>query len=238
MGLLAQPWVVKTRNRVRHLGFAQALYQRWKSTFDYEERFGRELIDNIDSQSVVWDVGANVGLYTQKFIDKGARKVVCVEPAPMAVAALQARFAGLPAVEERVIILPMALSDTAGTARMSANGASPTNRLSPGAASPVAPAADSIVVEVNRADEVIARQKLPPPNVLKIDVEGFELEALRGFGDCIHSQQLRAVFIEMHFSLLHERGLDRAPDEISRMLKKAGFTVRWLDFEHVCGLRA
>ena len=93
-------------------------------------------------------------------------------------------------------------------------------------------------MQVVRADDLIHQEKLPPPNVLKVDVEGYELEALSGFGDLLRSTELRSIFIEVHFALLHERGLDHAPDEIDAMLTRAGFKVRWLDLSHICGIRA
>ncbi|NEQ84963.1 MAG: FkbM family methyltransferase [Moorea sp. SIO2I5] len=40
------------------------------------------------------------------------------------------------------------------------------------------------------------------PNILKIDVEGFEIEVLKGMQTVLASSTLRAVFIEVHFKLL------------------------------------
>jgi len=222
--------MVKTRNRVRKSGIARALYSRWMANFDYEERFGRALLEAVGPESLVWDVGANVGRYTEQFLAKGAR-VVCVEPAPPALEILKSKFAGGPA--SRVIIVPAALSDICGTAPMAADGASPTNQLKVGVKN-----TGLIEVDVVSAESLVRNQGVPPPTVIKIDVEGYELEALRGFGDLIQSRELRAVFIEVHFRLLHERGLDQAPEEISSRLHQAGFNVRWLDLSHICGIRA
>jgi FkbM family methyltransferase len=229
MSLLAQPWVVKTRNRVRNIRVAQVLYRRWKARFGYEESFARALLDSVGSESIVWDVGANVGLYTEKFLARGATRVVCIEPAPAALEALRAKFA---AETDRVSVLPMALSDVCGTAAMAVDGASPTNQLKA--------AIDGqglTEVRIMRADDLMRDHNVPAPTVLKIDVEGYELEVLRGFGELIRSKDLQAVFIEVHFALLHERGLDNAAEEISSRLSRAGFNVRWLDLSHVCGNR-
>jgi FkbM family methyltransferase len=230
MSLLAQPWVIKARNRIRDSDLARALYSGWKANFDYEERFGHALLEAVAAESLVWDVGANIGLYTEKFLAKGAG-VVCFEPAPSALEILRAKFATEPA--GRMVIVPVALSDACGTAPMSTDGASPTNQLRVGAR-------DKGLVEVStmRADDLIRNQRVPSPTVIKIDVEGYELEVLRGFGDLLDSMDLRAVFIEVHFRLLHERGLDHAPEEISSRLTRAGFNVRWLDLSHICGIRA
>jgi FkbM family methyltransferase len=231
--LLAQPWMVWARTRFRESPVARGLWARLASTSDYEQRFGGALLGAVDSNSVVWDVGANVGLYTEKFLSKRAR-VVCFEPAPDAVDALRSKFMADSPTTAAVEVMPMALSDTEGVANMSVEGASPTNRLqttAPGAGS-------SIQVAVRRADELIRAGSAPMPTVLKVDVEGYELEVLKGFGEYLESRELRAVFVEVHFRILHERGLDDAPQRITGLLSAAGFAVRWLDLSHVCGMRA
>lgn len=56
-------------------------------------------------------------------------------------------------------------------------------------------------IAVRRADIVWAEQNLPNPTWLKIDVQGFELEVLKGFGDLLDSVQ--AVELETHFRPLY-----------------------------------
>jgi FkbM family methyltransferase len=233
MNLLARPWVIKTRNRLRTNVIARAVYERWMASFAYEERFGAQLLATVDTGSIVWDVGANVGLYTGKFLAKGARTVVCVEPAPAAIEALRHWVAAEPSRVERVQVLPVALSDIAGCAPFIADGSSVTNQLGADATG----GEHVVQVRVARADELIGEQSLPIPTVIKIDVEGYELEVLRGFGEILKRQELRAVFVEVHFSRLHSRGLEQAADEICQLLAAAGLTVRWLDLSHLCALR-
>jgi FkbM family methyltransferase len=232
--LLVKPWMIWLRNGLRHNPIARVVYQRWMARYQYEERFGERLLREVGPLSVVWDIGANVGLYTEQILERGARHVVAFEPAPAAVSALQHRFACPSCHERRVTIVPAALSDTSGTARFTANGSSATNRF----ASENADIANTVEVMVVRADEAVATFRIPPANVVKIDVEGFELEVLRGFGAQLGSDELRSIFIEVHFSRLHERGLDSAPTEIDALLTGRGFKVEWLDLSHACGLRA
>jgi FkbM family methyltransferase len=232
--LLAQPWMVWARTRFRENPVARSLWVKLASRFDYEERFGNALLGAVDSGSVVWDVGANVGLYTEKFLAKHARRVVCFEPAPDAVGTLRARFTANSPSSATVSIMPIALSDTEGTASMSVEGSSPTNRLQAKTQS----GGSFTEVAVRRADQLIRSGLAPMPTVLKVDVEGYELEVLSGFGDYLKSDDLRAVFVEVHFKILHERGLDDAPQRIAQLLSASGFAVRWLDLSHVCGTRA
>ena len=231
--LLAQPWVIRLRNRARHNPLLRALYRRWMAKSDYEERFSHRLMSGVGTSTVVWDIGANVGLYTQQFLDRGALHVAAFEPAPDAVVALRARFGPSSLYAERVTIVPTALSDTVGTARFSANGTSVTNRLVAGDAD----SAHAVETAVTRADRTAMEYRLPRPNLVKIDVEGFELEVLRGFGDMLGEAELRGIFVEVHFSQLHERGLDSAPTEIEALLAANGFVVEWADLSHVVGVR-
>jgi FkbM family methyltransferase len=230
--LLAHPLAVKCRNLIRRSPMARSVYQRWMAQRDYEENFSNRLLEAIQPGDVVWDVGANVGLYTERFLARDASLVVCFEPAPAAVAQLNARYqAGTPHAD-RVLIMPIALSDVAGSANFLASGDDVTNHLtSAGNEGPV------IEVPVARADAVVAQQSVPLPNVVKIDVEGYELEVIKGFGRLLAEPGLRALFMEIHFRLLHERGLDDAPAEIGRAVGSFGFRTTWLDLSHLAAMR-
>jgi hypothetical protein len=74
---------------------------------------------------------------------------------------------------------------------------------------------------------------LPHPDVVKIDVEGYELEVVEGLSKALSSGQVRSVFIEVHFALLHGRKLDKAPAAILQRLRQHGFSVRWVDPSHI-----
>jgi FkbM family methyltransferase len=217
--------------RVRDVPPIRALDRWWMARHDYEEEFSRRLLASVGADTVVWDIGANVGLYTQQLLDAGARSVVCFEPAPDSIEALRTRFAAVP---DRVTVLGVALADSSGTASFSADGSSATNRLNPDGAS--APG-NTVQVRVMRADEVCREFRVPAPSVVKIDVEGFEIDVIRGMGAMLDAPELKKVFVEVHFRALHLRGLDGAPLEIENRLAAAGFSVRWLDLSHLWAVR-
>jgi FkbM family methyltransferase len=233
--LLAHPLVIRWRNRLRHNGLLRGMYKRWVARHDYEERFSDALLAAIRPGDVVWDVGANVGLYTERFVAGGAAHVVCFEPAPEAVRTLQSRFAHESAEGGRVRIVPIALSNVSGTVQFAADGSSPNNRILASAHSQPAAAAD---VPVRSGDQALREYALPAPNVVKIDVEGYEPEVIAGLTEILGSAALRAVFIEVHFALLHERGLDAAPERIVKTLQSRGMRVTWLDPSHLAAVRA
>jgi hypothetical protein len=89
-------------------------------------------------------------------------------------------------------------------------------------------------VSVQRGDEYLTQC---PPNVIKIDVEGFELEVLQGMTQVLSRPELRSVLIEVHFGILSDRGLAGAPAAITALLKKAGLTIDWVDSSHLVGSR-
>jgi FkbM family methyltransferase len=196
---------------------------------DYEEAFGQRLLGAIGPDSVVWDVGANVGLYTRQFVEAGARSVIAFEPAPESVAILQKEFAGV----SRVTVMPVALASQGGTAAFSSYGSSVTNSLVEGTDE----TRPTVEVRVMRADEAQREFGLDMPTVMKIDVEGFEVDVIRGLGAILDSPSLRHVFVEVHFRALNRRGLDDGPNEMVSRLEKAGFSIDWLDLSHLCAVR-
>jgi FkbM family methyltransferase len=125
-------------------------------------------------QSII-DVGANIGCVTLPIAKAFAGPVLSLEPARSSFTLLQdnLRLNGLTNVDARCL----AVSDRSGSARLSH---SPTNsgdhRLAVG---PNEHRTESELVNVVTLDSLIT-SRLPPPHLLKIDVQGHELHVLRG----------------------------------------------------------
>lgn len=219
---------VFARNVGRRLG-VNRLIGRLRA-HGYEPEYEARLSDCIGVDDVVWDVGANVGYYTRQFVDRvgASGKVVAFEPSAVNFAELARHCGDL----NEVMLQPFGLG--ANNARMHfEQGADAL-----GATSRVVDGRDGgVMVEVRAGDELIAAGTLPAPNVIKIDVEGFEGEVLAGLADCLKSSTLRALGIEVHFSLLQQRGLGRTPRLIEEQLRAAGFHVSWPDSSHILATR-
>jgi FkbM family methyltransferase len=181
----------------------------------------------------VWDVGANVGLYTEQLAALTGRfgAVVAFEPTPACFEALAARCAGLGQVLPRQEALgatdgevPMALADDHLGATHTLVGASAHQGDGGGG---------RVSVPLRRGDGLVARGEAPAPTVVKIDVEGFEGEVVEGLRETLARPACRAVFIEVHFALLARKGEPEAPAHLVRHLKDMGFRVRWLDASHL-----
>jgi hypothetical protein len=76
------------------------------------------------------------------------------------------------------------------------------------------------------------------PNIIKIDVEGHEGAVMDGMNEnVLKNPCLRCIGIEVHFSLLDERGESKRPQEIEKALIHHGFQVTWTDASHLLAIR-
>lgn len=228
----SSPLLLSARNLGRRLGVLRPAQLVWRKMRGkgYEESFERALLKGISAGDVVWDVGANVGLYTQKFSTLAGPhgKVVAFEPGPQTFATLSANTARC----ENVVCEPLALSDFIGEAdfHITAEENSPVNGLARRDGIPVSAVQ---VVKVSTGDAFAAANPQLAPNKIKIDVEGFEYDVLQGLKSTLPSPSLRGLFIEVHFASLAGRGLAEAPRKMVEMLKGMGFAVRWTDASHI-----
>jgi FkbM family methyltransferase len=192
-----------------------------------EDLFEKHILSSVQPGDTVWDIGANAGHYTRAFAyivgENGC--VLAFEPAPSALQAL--REINLATIQ----IVPVALSDRSGEGDFFTHAdfdedsglTQARNGLS------------CVKVAIRTGDQFLAHA---PPNVVKIDIEGFELDALRGMSQTLTHHALRAVFVEVHFEALARRRMSSAPLDIVKLLRVSGFNVFWLDSSHLSATRS
>lgn len=171
-------------------------------------------LKRVEPGTTVWDVGANLGLYTV-FAARRGGAVHAFEPDPSFSNRLRRN---LQPNGQDATVHELALSDENGTATLSTDGLegnSPT--LSTGADSE----RGNITVQTSRGDSLAAT--VPDPEVLKIDVEGAETGVLRGLGDRLSGAC--AVMIEIHPNMTAQFGSDI--EETRAILKDEGFELTW-----------
>ncbi len=200
----------------------------------YEEAFHEALKEAVRQGDVVWDVGANVGVYTKLFLEWAGPqgKVVAFEPLPRAIIALTSNVKSA-ANFDNLVVEPVALAEKTGSAtfagELEGESVTTTGHLTddhPGDS-------NSITVEVATADFVVAERSVPPPTVVKIDVEGFEEDVLNGGHQVFGGSSCREILVEMHFTRMDERGLGDAAERIVRLLKSWNYRVAWVDPSHI-----
>lgn len=150
-------------------------------------------------EDVVWDIGASVGLFTVHASPRVAR-VIAFEPDP----ATYTRLVENVALNHETNVIPRAeaLGEAPGTVRLSTDGLD-------GNAPAIADLGRhefTVEVPVETVDGLIA-SGVQKPTVMKIDIEGAELSALRGSMGLLGSERRpRLVFLEVHPEFLPRFG--------------------------------
>ena len=205
--------------RMKLTSFAHRIRMLWHKS-DYEDRFADAFLAFVKPDDCVWDVGANVGYYTER-LSKLARYVVAFEPVPESCGQIDSK--GLKNVE----CLPIALGDQTCEMPMFIDHQFSSLALASSAG------ARPQTVRVARGDDLTS---LPRPTVIKVDVEGYELEVIRGMHEVLN--HVRALFLEVHFQILEDRGMRLAPATLVKDLKGLGFSkITWPDASHIAAFR-
>jgi FkbM family methyltransferase len=132
----------------------------------------------IQPGDIVLDCGANVGTLTRRALRAGASRVVAIEPAPWAIECLRRNLAEEIA-KGTVIVYPKGVWDHDDKLELT---------VEPGGASAAATVVlgeggkprFAAVVPLTTIDELVAELHLPRVDFIKMDIEGAELNALRG----------------------------------------------------------
>lgn len=171
----------------KHLAISVGLYKparKLHRTIFRSERakflgYKRLYANFIRPGDLVFDVGASIGARTEIMLALGA-KVIAFEPQPECAREIRARNNGNLTVVEKAV----GSEPSVGSLHLT---------TSPALASfePVEVETGSLTVEITTLDEAI--QKFGRPKFCKIDVEGFEVEVLKGL-----SQPIRGLSLEYH----------------------------------------
>jgi len=94
-----------------------------------------------------------------------------------------------------------------------------------------------VQVKVTTGDRLISCHGVLLPNVIKIDVEGFELEVVESLEQTLRGSDCRAVFVEVHFGILDRRCNRYAPSKVASLLQAARLRARWFDASHIAAIR-
>lgn len=157
------------------------------------------LLSRVEPDDVFYDVGANVGTFTclvGQALPRGS--VVAFEPYPPNVERLRENAArnGVDAT-----VVPLALSSGSGEAALSVvDSTNPgTQESSIDVEYPErSRTVSSVRVRVETGDSVRRARGLPPPSVMKIDVEGTGPAVIRGFEETLRGEDCRLVCVEPH----------------------------------------
>ncbi|HEX6566761.1 MAG TPA: FkbM family methyltransferase [Chthoniobacterales bacterium] len=170
----------------------------------------------VQPDSRIADVGANQGIYTLVLAQLASvGHVYAFEPDPTLFASLETNVRRNQ-VENVTLFNAAAASEPNKLTLRPGRLHRGNNRI----ISDVSAGAGSIEVDAITLDQVIPSSKL---DVLKIDVQGFELNVLRGATQLL--QQNHALVILFEFWPYGLRKAGTAPEELLDFLRKAGFSI-------------
>ena len=159
---------------------------------DFEEMVF--LLHFLRTKDVFMDVGANVGEYALLASGICRSRSIAIEPIPSTYDRLVANVK-LNGLENHIECLNIGLGRQDTTLQFIDSPYSVMNR-------PVADFDKSthpqVTVKIKSLDEIAVSEGMPI--LLKIDVEGFELEVLKGACQCLEDERLMAIIIELNGS--------------------------------------
>lgn len=148
------------------------------------------LLHFLRSEDFFADIGANVGSYTVLASAHVGATTFAFEPVPAAFAYLEENIS-LNQIWGKVTVFNSALGAQKGSIRFT-HLLDSENRVA------LPEEADTITVSVDTLDAVLPNGKIPI--LLKIDVEGYETEVLKGAEKTLSNPALKAIIIEINGS--------------------------------------
>ncbi|MBY0493934.1 MAG: FkbM family methyltransferase [Cyanobacteria bacterium] len=210
-----------TKFRVEHIYGKEPCTLEWIETFAPED--------------VMFDVGANVGMYTIWAAATRGCRVFAFEPEGQNYAVLNRNiFAN--SLQDRVKAYCLALSDTGGLAglhiaRLQAGWSQHFLDGTADRPDDPLPAAFMQGCVALTLDDLIAMGTIPVPTHLKIDVDGIEHKIIAGAAQLLRRSELRSLLVEVNLNLAEHRALVNQlrsldftvdPNQVQLALKESG----------------
>jgi FkbM family methyltransferase len=146
--------------------------------------------------AVVYDVGANVGFFTVLAARLAGPEgtVVAFEPAPECAASIRAN-AAVNGFDGSIKVVEAALGASVHRERLFVVADQSWSHLESRGEHPLT--TEAVEVDVLTIDSLVANGEIPPPDVVKIDVEGSELDVLNGMRQTL-AEHKPVIICELH----------------------------------------
>tara|TARA_B100000315_G_C14573071_1_gene586592 strand:+ start:456 stop:1313 length:858 start_codon:yes stop_codon:yes gene_type:complete len=169
-------------------------------TFSSKEPETLEWIDFIPDNSILWDIGANIGLYSVYAARASKCKVFAFEPSVFNLELL-ARNIFINNLQEKITIIPLALTDKMGINKMRLTTTDWGGALSTFGKNigwDGLPQEDNFSFQTFGCsmDQAVSIFKLPRPDFIKMDVDGIEHFILQGGKNILN--KINGILIEIN----------------------------------------
>jgi FkbM family methyltransferase len=187
----------------------------------YELPIQKAISENLSPGDVFFDVGANIGFFSLVAARQVAAEgsVYSFEPVPSNVALIR-RNAELNSLKT-IHVFPEAVGATSARAELVVakhiGGAVLASAGRP-------PDAQSrMTVDVVTLDDAMSKHGLRPPTLMKIDVEGAEIDVLRGATGILRVHKPKLIY---EIDDATEAGIQRKSQEIEAFMTTAGYSIQ------------
>jgi FkbM family methyltransferase len=171
----------------------------------------------------LWDIGANIGTASLPVLATRPHvQGFLFEPSPPPLSRLLENCVANPALAGRANVRAFAVSDVTGPVSFFVSSERQNSGVG-GLARSGNRVATPFTVQAYRGEDLVKNGLAAPPHVIKMDVEGFECEAIEGLGSLLQAEHL-AILYENAPYRLRERG--DGVKRIRRLLEDAGFQLR------------
>ncbi|SFS68473.1 FkbM family methyltransferase [Halostagnicola kamekurae] len=201
-------------------------YYEFELSYDLkdEQKTLENVLGDTSQDDVFYDIGANVGLYSYLFGPAVSECKICAfDPHAMNAAALKR---DLERNKIDGMIFRLALSDENGTFELSEEG----QKAGFGDHSLDTTESESTVpVIFRRLGDLREEYTLPVPTVVKIDVEGAELDVIKGAKDTFSAPNCKTIYCEIHLDRVQSFG--GSPKQVKDSLTNTEFEIEYIDEE-------
>lgn len=188
-----------------------------------EKIVAETILRHINPTDVFFDVGANVGIYSclaAEAIDSG--EVVSFEPYPPNIRELKRN---LNLNESRAVIKKIALGDDSGEVGFTP----PTESQGAyGGAAVIQHSQPEYTVQQSTVDHLVSEAEIPTPDILKIDVEGAEMDVLQGMSNTLSEDRCGLIVCEVHQPMEQRSSIEDfngSKEDVIRFLESNGYSV-------------
>jgi FkbM family methyltransferase len=180
-----------------------------------ERKALKKLLETIMPNDVIYDIGANIGIQSIFMAKKTGinGKVIAIEPEDVCFRSLNANIElnTLKNIEAVQIALG---SDFSKSQIYSSSATGDYSLLN------TANAVSSQKVSIIPGDTLAKEYNFPLPDIVEIDVEGYEYNVIMGLKEALSQDKCRMVFCEIHPHMLPK---DISPENCIELLKSYGF---------------
>src|SRR5687768_4318764 len=168
-----------------------ALVNYYTGLYEFEDMCF--MLHYLRENDLMIDVGANIGVFSLLASGHSGCKSIAFEPIPATFQSLTENIK-LNNFQHKIAANNNGLGGTDGVLNFTNAAENCINR--------VADASDTnvIPVQVKRLDDMVSADSNIASMILKIDVEGFETEVLKGAGRLLNDPMLKAIIIELNGS--------------------------------------